>query len=731
MKKKYFKILILLLVIALGSFYLFKTNTKAASAPSTVALRIFENNNPGNNAIHAVTNTMPTPPAISLPFSINPANGITIQWAGEDPSTLDYRSCVASSTNSGSTAWSWTGGDNNAILNPLNWSTPVIDHPTITTKYSVSCVSFFSNVYFLAEIEVTPGTGTGTGGSGSGTGTVGGTGGSGTGGTLGTGTGTGTTRNKIYGWAWSSTVGWISLNNCTDPAITETCTGINYGLDYDIVSGNITGFAWSNLVGWIQFGHLFGFPNSTISNNNTSDAKIDLNTGVITGWARVLSLVNPNDTESGSEWADGWISLYSNSVSARYGVAFNMITGNPIPRSFAWGDKVTGWIGFDAARIIALPQEEVNSSVVLKAIDGTTANNISTSTASNMGVNPNSDSLTLSTGSNNVNLYWGAENVNYATCVAISSPVSSWSWNNPSNHATLTMLGGPINDILTTPTVYTVSCKSSDILGTIISASIKVTPVDPIIIETCPDGQTGTPPNCVDAGGNNPPPGDLTFYPDSSTVYPSLDNNGDPILNSGQLTYKAKLNWISVNQNLVACQASSMPITPSWSGLVSSPTGVPQHFPVDVPASPTTYYLSCKDNVTGLPFTFTPFNVVRNIPAESTTFTYTIPVPITPGLASSDYSTTLSWTTTNVKTNSCSASSSVATNWTGGISNNNNQSSGHQAGVVVPVVPPPPATTAYNFDCIGLYTHATIHKVLNLNKNSQPPILKHPSFIER
>jgi len=60
-----------------------------------------------------------------------------------------------------------------------------------------------------------------------------------------------TTQPNLWGWAWTSTTGWISFN-CLD---TDQCdTGQSqYGVSYDPTANKFEGWAWSTNVGWITF----------------------------------------------------------------------------------------------------------------------------------------------------------------------------------------------------------------------------------------------------------------------------------------------------------------------------------------------------------------------------------------------------------------------------------------------------------------------------------------------
>jgi len=132
--------------------------------------------------------------------------------------------------------------------------------------------------------------------------------------------------STITGYAWSDTIGWISLN-CSDPG---TCGTSNYGLSID-GSNNITGYAWSENIGWIQFGGLAGFP----SGSGTTAVNAHVTGSSVTGWARATAYTDP---QAGG-W-DGWIAL----SGTGYGLTVN---GSAI-LGYAWGDTNVGWIDFSA-----------------------------------------------------------------------------------------------------------------------------------------------------------------------------------------------------------------------------------------------------------------------------------------------------------------------------------------------------------------------------------------------
>ena len=57
---------------------------------------------------------------------------------------------------------------------------------------------------------------------------------------------------NVYGWAWTSNIGWISFNNLGLADIPGGGGSIDYGVNIES-NGNLTGYAWSENIGWINF----------------------------------------------------------------------------------------------------------------------------------------------------------------------------------------------------------------------------------------------------------------------------------------------------------------------------------------------------------------------------------------------------------------------------------------------------------------------------------------------
>ncbi|MEK7644858.1 MAG: hypothetical protein AAB391_00840 [Patescibacteria group bacterium] len=162
---------------------------------------------------------------------------------------------------------------------------------------------------------------------------------------------------SLSGWAWSSTIGWLSFSSTNEAAPSG-----DYGVNRDIY-GNLTGYVWASNVGWIKFGGLntASMPNSTVAPGTTqTNAKVDPLSGRMTGWARVCSgAQNPStcsDTGGATYTASnpdpkggfsGWISLGGITAAGPYGAQIiTELDGSRHYTGYAWGSTVLGWIHF-------------------------------------------------------------------------------------------------------------------------------------------------------------------------------------------------------------------------------------------------------------------------------------------------------------------------------------------------------------------------------------------------
>lgn len=143
----------------------------------------------------------------------------------------------------------------------------------------------------------------------------------------------------MHGYAWSDTIGWISLN-CAEGSSTggSNCSTSNYKVS--VVSNNFTGYAWSDNVGWISF------KSADVALCGGSSPTLNDTTGEISGWVRVLSAPTTSA-------ANGCISLRGSGYGLRYDAAtpsphypsYKKVSG------FAWGDLVVGWTDFTYAAL--------------------------------------------------------------------------------------------------------------------------------------------------------------------------------------------------------------------------------------------------------------------------------------------------------------------------------------------------------------------------------------------
>ena len=154
----------------------------------------------------------------------------------------------------------------------------------------------------------------------------------------------------LAGYAWSSNIGWISLNCKTGSATaSDICATADYRVSINS-AGNMTGYAWSSNIGWIKFGGLGGYPIASGNPEATPGANPARVTGTypnltFAGFARACSgtlsaLGTCSNMFPRTDGWDGWISLKG--TGPAYGVTMNA-TGMGTS-SYAWGSDVVGWI---------------------------------------------------------------------------------------------------------------------------------------------------------------------------------------------------------------------------------------------------------------------------------------------------------------------------------------------------------------------------------------------------
>lgn len=153
---------------------------------------------------------------------------------------------------------------------------------------------------------------------------------------------TNSSLKPLYGYAWSSNIGWISFN-CENE---KSCNTSDYKVLVDVNSGDLSGYAWSNNIGWIRFDPQGPYPESP-----NSSAKIDFSNKIVSGWIRACDVFLDNTKCEGElekfyrrgGW-DGWINITNAKI------------GNGGLTGWAWGDLNVGWINFSGL-INLLPYE--------------------------------------------------------------------------------------------------------------------------------------------------------------------------------------------------------------------------------------------------------------------------------------------------------------------------------------------------------------------------------------
>lgn len=135
--------------------------------------------------------------------------------------------------------------------------------------------------------------------------------------------------DNVSGYAWSENIGWISFNCSND----SSCGTVDYGVNVNRVTGNFSGYAWSPNIGWISFNRsdTGSPPRPPYNGAETIIANYDIPTGLVNGWAKILSLGD-----------DGWLKLrkYSSDTGSDYGLSLDVVTNEF--SGWAWNGSDSG-----------------------------------------------------------------------------------------------------------------------------------------------------------------------------------------------------------------------------------------------------------------------------------------------------------------------------------------------------------------------------------------------------
>lgn len=184
--------------------------------------------------------------------------------------------------------------------------------------------------------------------------------------------------SALSGYAWSDTIGWISLSCTTGgPTGGNICSTSNYGISID-GSGNMSGYAWSDNIGWIsaQPADVTGCPAGTCTPRVSGTAFL--------GWWKAMAA-------DGNGW-DGWISLSCTNTGTCGTASYGITNTSGVYSGYAWGSDVVGWIDF--AYLTASASCELLPASQTVVYGGNANFTYTTSGASSGSVSPGGISLT-------------------------------------------------------------------------------------------------------------------------------------------------------------------------------------------------------------------------------------------------------------------------------------------------------------------------------------------------
>lgn len=259
------------------------------------------------------------------------------------------------------------------------------------------------------------------------------------------------TSSEITGWAWSDTVGWVSLN-CSN---LNECGTSNYGLVID-ADGNLSGYGWSENIGWVSANasDLIGCPSTPCT------ARMESST--MKGWLKALSA---NDSQSGG-W-DGFIKL----SDTGYGPTLS----GEIFSGFSWGSMVVGWVDWALARTEFTPcvsqnicsGDTVIDSCTSEVVQSCTSGTICSAGACVVPPPPSASAFGSFTGHLTVKpalvhagektrVYWNISEVIDSTCSVTGSNGDSWTG------LAFSGTSGKQTSAIISQTIYTLTCTGVD-----------------------------------------------------------------------------------------------------------------------------------------------------------------------------------------------------------------------------------------------------------------------------
>lgn len=447
---------------------------------------------------------------------------------------------------------------------------------------------------------------------------------------------------NVHGYIWTgydmdgnsiadAGFGWISMN-CAEggPGATNVCSQSLYGVDFDQNSGLLSGHAWGgNGLGWLSFdaGDVAGCPLLDSPAPNKCQGHIDVATGKVSGWFRVLSVPKTGDNGKNGNW-NGWIHLSgafhsSPDATGSKGVTYVQIDpqtsklvgyayGSTIA-SPTFGTEEVGWVAFQTKYSnVTIVTQNQKRGLTLSITDG-----INTATSGT-----NATLLTTSPNATNLSTKWTSPQlVKYTACKASATPATAnngvTGWNtttvvsnldsNNSYTATAQNITGPQ---ASAQTDYTIECLNS-ITNAIDTATVSV------------------------KGDKNATP---TFIFQLSSGFSSV-STGIGVPSTASDTINATigapltLEWRSLNNT----EYDQCVATGTWTGTVTSINSGNSYSASDnrtVPATPLLqpYTINCTNTVTGDTTGPLTLKVITSIdPSQHTILMGLSPACVTPG----------------------------------------------------------------------------------------------------
>lgn len=179
-------------------------------------------------------------------------------------------------------------------------------------------------------------------------------------------------ENLLKGWAWSSTIGWISFScaNDHDPVasgVQSVCESSNYQVKVEpFLSGKFSGYAWAPHIGWIRFDPSSPYPvtnpdqqfSARFSSVKAANGRVQ-----IQGWARACAVMTsqtdctgePATLNNNGDW-DGWIKFSGSTNDCPDYKHDGTTETNPYETcltadyksldGWAWWGPMMGWVEF-------------------------------------------------------------------------------------------------------------------------------------------------------------------------------------------------------------------------------------------------------------------------------------------------------------------------------------------------------------------------------------------------